>query len=248
MNCKNCGASLSNNMLFCSQCGQKATQSNKSLFSRLKNKKFLSIVIICLFALALIIILYNLLKPERSETLMSMPKNDYYKFTINGKDYFLGDKITSLKSNLNYDTNFKDIVYSDSISTRAFFNSDGKEQFLAAVYCSKDNDCAHDDTVLVKANFYDNTPVVVNDFIKKGVTYEEVVEEYGKENGYFYQDEEMLVWAFGNKIGDPYYILRFDNSSIFSSNDIIEIRIGVWWYGEEYQHTVITKQEDEVKN
>lgn len=248
MNCKNCGASLSNNMLFCNQCGQKVTNANKSFFTKLKNKKFLNIIIICLISIALIIILYNLFKPKRAETLVSMPKNDYYKFTIDGKDYFLGDKITSLKSALNYDTNFKDIVYSDSISTRTFFNIDGKEQFLGAVYCSKDNDCVHDDTVLVKANFYESTSVVVNDFIKNGITYEEVVEKYGKETGHFYQDEEMLIWSFGNKIGDPYYILRFDNYSWSSVNYITEIRIGVWWYDEEYQHTLISTQKDEVKN
>ena len=35
------------------------------------------------------------------------------------------------------------------------------------------------------------------------------------------------------KIGEPYYLLRFN-----SSGRLEEIRIGVWWYEDEYEYTL----------
>lgn len=245
MKCKNCGASVLNDAFFCSECGHKIKPRNN-----LKSKKNLKILIIIAISLILIVILFYLFKPKRSEVLNSLTRNDYYKFTINDKEYYLGEKVSNLENNeLYYDINFNNVVYADSISTRTFFNLDNKELFLAALYCSSLKNCTHEDSTLVKVNFYKNSNVLVNDFIKYGITYQEVIDKYGKEDGYFYQDEDMLVWTFGdNDIGDPYYILKFDDASLFSNNQIIEIRIGVWWYDKEYEHTVLKKDIEEVKN
>ena len=64
---------------------------------------------------------------------------------------------------------------------------------------------------------------------------------------YRYQDEELLVWTFGEKgkVGTPYYVLRFDNNSFLADGEITEIRMGIWWYEEEYKHSVkpISKEE-----
>ena len=75
----------------------------------------------------------------------------------------------------------------------------------------------------------------LDDFLRIGLTYEEVKEKYGKEDGEFYQDESFLVWTFGEggKIGNPYYLVKFN-----SNERVEEIRIGVWWYEDEYEYTL----------
>lgn len=231
MKCNKCGASITKNMIYCPECGNK---------TKIKTKKIINLVVISALIFVLTIFIYIWLKPKRKEILMSLPQNNYYKFTINNQEYFLGQKVLDLKKTLNFEQNFTDIVYSDSISIRSFFNND-EEQFLGAVYCASENNCKHDDSVLVKVNFFENAFVTVNDFIKRGVTYEKIVEKYGKESGTFYQDKNILVWSFGNKIGDPYYLLKFNN---YFNKAIIDIRIGVWWYDEEYEQTVITNKEN----
>lgn len=200
----------------------------------------------------LIVIIVGLIKPKRSETLMTLEKDSYLKFVIDDKKYYLGDKVSVItKDNLIYDENFSvgDIVYSDSISTRTFYDKDNETQFLAALYCSSSDDCVHNDSVLVKANFYEDSDVIVNDFIKFGMTYADIVKHYGKEDGRFYQDQELLVWTFGkkHKVGDPYYVLRFDEGGFLSSGGINEIRIGVWWYEGEYEHVVIQGESEGEK-
>ena len=128
-----------------------------------------------------------------------------------------------------------------------FYDKEKVAQFLGAFYCAESEKCKYDDTLLIKINFYEDSEVVVNDFIKYGVKYDEIVEKYGKEDGAFYQDEELLVWTFGEKgkIGTPYYVLRFDNDSFLANGEITEIRMGIWWYEEEYKHSVkpISKEE-----
>ena len=80
-----------------------------------------------------------------------------------------------------------------------------------------------------------DTDIIINDYIKIGMKYDDVVDEYGEEDGKFYQDKSFLVWSLGekNKIGEPYYLLKFN-----SSKKVEEIRIGIWWFEEEFEHIV----------
>ena len=88
---------------------------------------------------------------------------------------------------------------------------------------------------MIKANFYKKSNVIIDDFLKIGLSYDEVKEEYGKEDGKFYQDNSFLVWSFKEegKIGNPYYLIKFN-----SKEKVEEIRIGVWWYEDEFSNTV----------
>lgn len=231
MRCRYCGTELNKHSVFCGQCGKKIKKE-------INKKQLLKYIIFSFLLLVIILIISIILKPDRKKVLDSLVENEYYKFTIDGENYYLGEKISKLNNGLSYDTNFGNIVYGDSITTRTFFNQNNDAKFLGVLYCSSNEECDINNTSLVKVNFYNNSNVIVNDFIKIGVTYDEIIKKYGKENGYFYQDKDMLVWSLGEKVGDPYYVLKF-TKSLFFGNKLSEIRIGVWWYDGEYDHTVI---------
>ena len=204
----------------------------------LNNKKFVSIVGILLLILVAWRGIDYLNKEDRTETLITLKEKDNLKFTIDGNDYYLGEKISSLKKNkLIYENGYvesNDYILSDSITVYPFYYED-TPVFLGALYCSSEENCKYDDAVLIKANFYQNSNVLIDDFLRIGLTYEEVKEKYGKEDGEFYQDESFLVWTFGEegKIGNPYYLVKFN-----SNERVEEIRIGVWWYEDEYEYTL----------
>lgn len=204
----------------------------------LNNKKFVSIVGILLLILIAWRGIDYLNKEDRIETLITLKEKDNLKFTIDGNDYYLGEKISSLKKNkLIYENGYvesNDYILSDSITVYPFYYED-TPVFLGALYCSSEENCKYDDAVLIKANFYQNSNVLIDDFLRIGLTYEEVKEKYGKEDGEFYQDESFLVWTFGEegKIGNPYYLVKFN-----SNERVEEIRIGVWWYEDEYEYTL----------
>lgn len=281
MICSKCGEIVPEQYKFCPKCGMRVEKDESSLsikhavddsirskvppdnivikndvVSNAKgiNKKKLCIIggtLVLIIFITMIILLFNLLKPDRSEILTAVDKSKYVSFKIDDNIYYIGDMIHELRADgIDYDTKFsQDIVYSDSISTRTFSNEKGVNLFLAALYCSKKEDCNHSETVLVKANFYEDSKVVVNGFVKFGVKYDEIVEKYGKEDGRFYQDQELYVWTFDdkNEVGSPYMVLRFNKGSLFSSSGVSEIRLGVFWYEGEAEHIIVPSKEVEEK-
>ena len=246
--------------MFCGKCGNKIDGGicpncdNLSTNEVLKTKNNKKLILFCsiavLFLLAVILFFVLNSKNQRSETLTNLEKNDYLKFSLDDNTFYLGDTVSDYKlKKYSYDETYLSedaYVASDSIISQTFYNEKEEAQFLGALYCKDGSNCSYDDTILVKINFYEDSDVVVNEYIKFGMTYDDIVEKYGKEDGKFYQDSELLVWTFGEKgkIGEPYYILRFDNGGWFSTGDLIEIRIGVWWYDGEYEHTVIKESEE----
>lgn len=262
MFCGNCGGKLDSNGL-CSNCAKTVTKQplvnqeiNNNDNSNKNNKRIFiiigAIVSILLVGVLLFVLLANNNNSDdkkRSKTLENLEKNEYLKFTLDDNDFYIGDKVSIYKSkNISYNDKYVDEnskISSDSIMSQTFYNVDEDAQFLGAMYCPAGNDCDYDDTKLIKANFYKDSNVVVNGKLKFGMTYNDVVRLYGDEDGTFYQDSDLLVWTFGEKgkIGEPYYILRFDNGGIWSLGDLYEIRIGVWWYEGEYEHTVIKGKE-----
>lgn len=279
MVCSKCGENYPDTYKFCPKCGNKSeilgqsgvnqqyvgnlTQSqvvpvvdpiskeNKCVG---KSNKILiivgGIVLAIVVVIVMIILGINLLKPDRQEILTTIDKSKYVSFKLDDKIYYIGDMINKLSADgIDYDTNFgQDIVYSDSISTRTFSN-EKDVLFLGALYCSFKDDCKHSDTILVKANFYEDSDVVVNDFIKFGIDYDDVVEKYGKEDGRFYQDQELYVWYLDDKkdVGSPYMVLRFDEGGFFSWGGINEIRLGVFWYEGESDYIVVPAEVEEDK-
>ena len=204
----------------------------------LNNKKLISFIGIVFLILAINNTFTYLKQNDRTETLITLNENKKLKFKLGNEEYYLGQTIGSLKKrNLVYENGYvnnNDYILSDSITVYPFYFDD-KPVFLGALYCSSEKNCKYDDAVLIKANFYKNSDVLINDFLKIGLSYDEIKEKYGKEDGEFYQDETFLVWTFGEdgKIGEPYYLMKFN-----SYNRVEEIRIGVWWYEDEYEYTL----------
>lgn len=206
------------------------------------NKKIIKYIFIVLI-LALLVVggvfVYNFLtKEDRTETLTEISKSDKTMFMLGEEEFHIGDTVSELKKKgLSYEDNLikdTDYIVSDSIAVYPFYY-EGEAVFLGALYCPSEENCKYDDAVLIKANFYDNANVLVDETIKIGMYYDEIKDEYGKKDGKFYQDKDFYVWTFGDdgKIGEPYYLLRFN-----SSERLEEIRIGVWWYEEEFEYTV----------
>ena len=271
MLCTKCGYETTEKESFCGKCGTKIVSTDfevenleGSIVSEVdnpstktgfdKSKKVLKIILVILIlaivVAGIIFSIYFFMKPDRKEILLNLDRNKYVKFKLDDQYYYIGDDVSKLNKNkITYDTGFgKDIVYSDSISTRSFYNENKKLLFLGALYCSSKDNCSHNDTMLVKANFYPDSKVVVNEYIKFGMDYDDVVEKYGKEDGIFYQDEELYVWTFGDgEIGDAYMILRFETGGLFSSGGINEIRLGVFWYEGESDHIIEKVRKDRDK-
>ena len=261
MICSKCGGVVDGRSKKCSFCGTSINQNNdqlsnqpvvdskQSLFSKYKYFFLGGIVLLVI----IIIVVVSLINPknERRDALLSIDKTHYMKFTIDDKEYYVGEKVSKYKKNgISFEDQYlteDSYVESDSIAMYNFYDEEKEAQFLGAFYCSENKECKYDDTLLLKVNFYEESEVVIDDFIKYGIRYDDIVEKYGKEDGTFYQDEDLLVWTFGEKgkVGNPYYILRFDYDGWFSSGELIEIRMGIWWYEEEYEHTVIEKKEVE---
>jgi len=77
-----------------------------------------------------------------------------------------------LKSNdLYYESNSDDsYIESDSVVLENFY-FDNKVKFLGAIYCGEDKKCSYDNSILLKANFYSKSDVVIDDFIKIGTKF-----------------------------------------------------------------------------
>ena len=266
MNCNRCGFLLADNSKFCENCGNKIDNNNINITNNVnnnkpsffQNKRKLIIIGASLIFIVLVIVLVIALNnrdgnSKRKETLTSIKETNHVKYKFGEDELYLGKEVsTYLDKGYTYDTDYitdDDYVLGDSISMITFYK-DNEPKFLGALYCPKDDKCTYEESTLVKINFYEDKNLLIDDFIKYGLSYNAIVEKYGKEDGKFYQNEELLVWTFGEKgkIGEPYYILRFDNGGLFSTNTINDIRIGVWWYDGEYEHTVIKNSLGDVLN
>jgi len=262
MICSKCGGNIDQKTHKCIFCGSSTglettnilTENNEQINQKNFIKKYKYILLsggLILIAIILILII-TLINPsnKRAEALINIEKTNYLKFTIGEKDFYLGEKISNYKKKgCSYEDQYindESYVEGDSIAIYNFYNNE-EARFLGAFYCAEKEKCKYEDSVLVKINFYKNSDIIVNDYIKYGMKYEEIVEKYGKEDGTFYQDETLLVWSFGEKgkIGTPYYILRFDNDGWFPTKELIEIRMGIWWYEEEYEYTVVKEKNKE---
>lgn len=204
-----------------------------------KVKKIIIFGVLVLIVVAIVIgVAFFLNREERTETLTEIDESDKVKFMLGEEEFYLGETVSSLKKKgLTYEDDLirdTDYIVSDSIAVYPFYY-EGEAVLLGALYCPTEENCKYDDAVLIKANFYENVDVVVDEYIKTGLYYDDIKDEYGKKDGKFYQDKEFYVWTFGEdgKIGEPYYLLRFN-----SSEKLEEIRIGVWWYEEEFEFTV----------
>ena len=202
------------------------------------NKKIVIVLILALLVVVGVFVYNFLTKEDRTETLTEISKSDKTMFMLGEEEFHIGDTVSELKKKgLSYEDNLikdTDYIVSDSIAVYPFYY-EGEAVFLGALYCPSEENCKYDDAVLIKANFYDNADVVIDETIRIGMYYDDIKDEYGKKDGKFYQDKDFYVWTFGDdgKIGEPYYLLRFN-----SSGRLEEVRIGVWWYEEEFEYTV----------
>lgn len=264
MFCSNCGNKLNNNEDFCSNCGNKVKNdinsdcsennstsnkmqyklSNLTIVKKIKtiNKKYFLLIIPIIFLLIILLFITN----SRLNVLNNIEQDEKLKITFNGIEFYLGDKTNRyIENEYSYNTdNIDSYVTGDSISIQPFYYNN-KRQFLATLYCPNSKKCDYDNTLLIKMNFHENASVVIDDTIKYGTYYSQIVKKYGDETGKFYQDENMLVWSLGTgKIGEPYFIIKFANS-YFSDKRVEEIRVGIWWYEDEFEHTVIMEDVNE---
>lgn len=218
-----------------------------------KIKKIIKLVVILLVVIAVIVgvviggikIYQHATKDAKKVESLVDIKSKKGKFMIGDDELKLGGTYKELKEKgyvfdsryiSNDDAIGYDMIYVQSVL------KDNKEQFLGMFYCGNKEGCKYEDTILIKATFYSNTNYLLNDVIKNNTSYDAIKEKIGKEKGYFKEDKTYLVWTFGEagKIGETYYMIKFDNGY---SKTIKELRIGVWWYEEEYKHTV-TRRSD----
>jgi len=260
MNCNRCGFLVTTNSKFCENCGNLLNNNlnadnpnnKKSFFKNKKNLIVLGTVLIIVVAIVIFIILANN-KNQRKEELTNIKEVSYVKYKYGEDELYLGKEVSSyLSKGYSYDKEHitkEDYIIGDSIAMMTFYK-DEEPKFLGALYCPKEDKCSYDEATLVKINFYKDNNLLIDDFLKYGLSYDDVVEKYGKEDGKFYQNEEQLVWTFGEKgkIGEPYYVLRFDEGGWFSSGSLNDIRIGVWWYEGEYEYSVIKDSKGGINN
>ena len=216
----------------------------KNILNFIQRKKSIFIIVGIVLIIILCLLIFG--KKNRAEMISNIEIDNKTKFTLNGNEFHLGEKLSSLtEKELYFSSNQKDtFLVNDSIALESFYYKN-KSAFIGAIYCGESNKCTYENSVLLKANFYEKNEVVIDDFIKVGTKYDDIVEKYGSETGTFYQDKDILVWSFGKKIGDPYYLLKFDRSSVLPTNKVSEIRIGIWWYDGEYEHTIIKEEESD---
>lgn len=238
MICGKCNNVLSDDAKSCSVCGFFLVESGN------KKKKFIKLIIILLGCVVLFIgcfllFYYGEKKNDESSEEVKKKEDLYYYFKIENREYKLGDLISNYESR---GFSYKDDFYSDKnlvvsngfISHNFYFKS--KPVFYGGFTCQNSTNCSYSDSNLIKINFYHNLEdLLVGGYIKYGLSYEDVVNKLGEPDGKFYMNSDEYVWAFyeKGKIGTPYYILEFDSDNVISG-----IKIGLWWYDEEYEYTV----------
>ena len=200
-----------------------------------KNKRIYVFIII----LICVIITFLILKGNnRIKKLNDINLDNHLNFKILDDELTVGDSVKSFVDKGYLYASNEMFINSDSISM-ATFKKDNNDLFFALLYCPNKNKCSIDESKVVKINFYEKSKVIIDNYIKYGMTYEEVKSKLGKESGKFYLDNDYYVWTFGKNIGDPYYIIKFDTNTFLSTGGINDIRIGVWWYKGESNHSII---------
>lgn len=255
MFCSNCGNKLNKNENFCSNCGtsralipinnaENLTMSEKLLsqtsgflkpfMSKIKKYKKIWLSILIVMTILIIgIVVYN------SITNYFYEKNIHYIFKVNGKEIKIGEKVSYYeKKGYTYKDEYykeSDIIVADGFIPHSFYVNNNPVMY-AAIHCKQEETCTYSDGNIVKINFYDSIgEVILSDFIKLGTTYDEIVSRLGEPDGKFYMNSDEYVWSFyeKGKIDNPYYVLEFDGSK-----KVIGMKIGMWWYEDEYEHTI----------
>ena len=227
MKCKSCGNLINKDDLFCSKCGTKVKKINNLYF-------------IIPIILVILIIIFSIISGNRRIEVLDNINTEHLTFKVLDDELTIGDKVSAYVDKGYTYVSDDSYVSPDSISI-ATFSKDDKPLFLALIYCPSKKKCSIEESKIVKINFYKDSKVVIEDKIKYGMTYEEIKKILGEETGRFYMDENYYVWSFGNEIGSPYYIVRFDEGGWFSFGGSDDIRMGVWWYEDESIHSIIKK-------
>ena len=189
------------------------------------------VLIIFVLFITLMVLSIFLLLPKRDKVLTKDDNSFTYK--ISNDEFSIVSNFSTLMDKGYYvlDSNYK-IKY-DSISITNIYK-DNKAYALAAFYCPDKDGCEYKDTRIVKLNLYKDSGINFKD-----VTYDSsknnVFDKLGKETGKLVSDELYYIWTNGKSVGDPYIMVKFNSRY---KNQIDDIKIGVWWYDGEYNHTV----------
>lgn len=256
MKCDKCGFENEQNVEVCSNCGNpfnkeientpsetpvEETTQSESVANEVtpvaeEPKKFdysiiINIAIIFVMFNILLILFIILLIPKRDKVLTKDDNSFTYK--ISDDEFSIVSNFSTLMDKGYYvlDDNYE-IKY-DSISITNIYK-DNKAYALAAFYCPDKDGCEYKDTRIVKLNLYKDSGINFKD-----VTYDSsknnVFDKLGKETGTLVSDELYYIWTNGKSVGDPYIMVKFNSRF---KNQIDDIKIGVWWYDGEYNHTV----------
>lgn len=242
MYCIGCSKRLNNDEIVCSNCGTNNTQVNVSKKSTLRSLKRIimkyKLPMLIILIILLIIIFIFVINSNKEVKEQTPQKDSYYSFKVDGKEILIGEEVSYYeKKGYSYKDNYyskNDFIVSDGFMPHLFYK-DGNPVMYAAMHCQKQDKCNYSEAHIIKINFYDTIgKVTLADFITIGTTYDEVEEKLGKPDGTIYTNDNEKVWSFYDKgkIGNPYYALEFD------SGKVVNIKIGVWWYEDEYEHTI----------
>lgn len=176
---------------------------------------------------------------EKITHLTEATASDYDSFTLNGKQYRIGDSTqTFINDGYTLDTVISGVDAHTMIPVP--FSLDGEAKFLGFVFNPTNSSCAVEDTLLVKISFFQSADVTIGG--KLTFTTEDFENVLGEKAGTFYQSSDVSVWTTGKNVGDPYLLVYYGatDTSIFgvSSRGILEIRIGVWCFEGEYDQCV----------
>ena len=181
-----------------------------------------------------IFICSRLLRKPYYEKLFKEDKSTI-SFSIDKDKFNIGDKYSKFTSLGYYSNNSDYTIKYDSIIVDTIYKN-GKAYLLATLYCPNKTGCKYEDSILMKANLYNNSSVTVNDKINYNMSYDAVVKVLNKPIGVLNQDSSYYVWATGKNVGDKYIFIKF-SYGLFSYG-ISEIRVGTWWYKGEFEHVV----------
>lgn len=206
----------------------------KSLIKNTDKEYFIYYSAIIILLIIFIISLIKGFMPKRTNKLFKEDKSTI-SFSIDKDKFNIGDKYSKFTSLGYYSNNSDYTIKYDSIIVDTIYKN-GKAYLLATLYCPNKTGCKYEDSILMKANLYNNSSVTVNDKINYNMSYDAVVKVLNKPIGVLNQDSSYYVWATGKNVGDKYIFIKF-SYGLFSYG-ISEIRVGTWWYKGEFEHVV----------